>query len=109
MSDQLLIYLIVALNAACQLMLIWRQRLPATQQWKLFALTAAIPLAIMVTMRILIANGIIHGHISEQTFIEQAITKGTSLLLIAGPWFVTLAAVIARVKQRSLLRNQPAG
>jgi hypothetical protein len=108
MSDQLLIYLIVALNVACQLMLIWRQRLSTLLQWKLISLAVAIPLFIMVTMRILIANGMIHGHISEQSFVEQAITKGMSLLLIAGPWFVTFAAVMTKVKNRSILRKQMA-
>jgi hypothetical protein len=107
MSDQILIYLIVLLNVICQLMLIWRQKLSGgVVQWKLISLAVAIPLIIMVIMRILIANGIIHGHISEQSFIEQSITKGTSILLIAGPWLVTFAAVMAKVKNRTLLKEQ---
>jgi hypothetical protein len=109
MSDQLLIYLIVALNAACQIMLIWRQKHPAVLHWKLISLAVAIPLIIMVTMRVLIAYGMIHGHVSEQSFIEQYITKGTSIMLIAGPWFVTFAAVMFRVRNRSILRRQMAG
>jgi hypothetical protein len=108
MSDQLLIYLIVALNIACQLMLIWHQKLPAVLKWKFISLAAAIPLVIMVTMRILIANSMIHGHISEQSLIEQYITRGTSLALIAGPWFVSFAAVIVKVKNRFALRKQVA-
>jgi hypothetical protein len=106
MTDEILIYLIVLLNLMCQLMLIWRQRLSALLQWKLISLAVAIPLVIMVTIRILIANGIIHGHISEQSLIEQSITKGTSILLIAGPWFVTFAAVMFKVRNRSILRKQ---
>jgi hypothetical protein len=109
MSDQLLIYLIVALNVACQLMLIWRQRLSALLQWKLVSLAVAIPLIIMVMMRILIAIGVIHGHISEQSLFEQYITKGTSILLIAGPWFATFAAVMARMKNRAFLKKQVVG
>jgi hypothetical protein len=87
-------------------MLIWRQRLPAILQWKLISLAVSIPLLIMVTMRMLIACGMIQGHISEQSLIEQFITKGTSIFLIAGPWFVTFAAVMARVKNRSILCKQ---
>jgi hypothetical protein len=98
-----MIYLIVALNIACQLMLIWRLRLSTALQRKLISLAVAIPLIVMVTIRILIANGMIHGHISEQSFVEQAITKGTSILLIAGPWLVTIAAIAAKIKTRALL------
>jgi hypothetical protein len=103
MTDYIFIYLIVALNTTCQLMLIWRQKLEANERRKYFSLAIAIPLVIMVTMRFLIAGGAIHGSVAEQSLVEQYITKGTSILLIAGPWFVTIAAVMAKMKSRALL------
>ena len=106
MSDQLLIHLIVALNVVCQLMLIWRQKFMSAVRWKFISSAVAIPLVIMVLMRILIAAGMIHGHLSEQSSIEQYITKGMSMMLIAGPWFVTIAAIMLKVRNRSALRNQ---
>lgn len=106
MSDQLLIYLIVALNTICQLMLIWRQKLATGIKWKFCWSAVAIPALIMVSMRLLIANGTIHGHVAEQTLVEQYITKGTSVLLIAGPWLVTLAAILVKMRNRALLKKQ---
>jgi hypothetical protein len=48
----------------------------------------------------------IHGRVVDQSLVEQYLTKGTSMLLIAGPWFVTFAAILAKMKNRALLKNQ---
>lgn len=108
MHDQVLIYLIVALNALCQLMLIWRQKLAANVKWKYCGLAIAIPLVIMVAMRLMIASGTIHGRVAEQSLVELYLTKGAGMLLIAGPWMVTLIALLARMRDRGLLKKQAA-
>lgn len=101
MPDQVLIYMIVMLNALCQLLLIRRLKLSGASKWKYSCLAVAIPAILMVSMRLLIANGAIHGRIADQTFVEQYITKGASILLIAGPWFATIAAIVSKRGQRS--------
>ena len=106
MTDYVFIYLIVALNTTCQLMLIWRQKLEVNKRRKFCSLAIAIPVAIMVTMRLLIACGAINGSVAEQSMFEQYFTKGISILLIAGPWFVTIAAIMAKIKNRVLLQKQ---
>jgi hypothetical protein len=108
MHDHVLIYLIVALNALCQLMLIWRQKLAASVRWKYCCLAIAIPVVIMVSMRLMIASGTIHGRVAEQSLFEQYITKANSILLIAGPWLVTLAVLLAKMRDRALLKKQEA-
>lgn len=105
MHDHILIYLIVALNALCQLMLIWRQKLAASVKWKYCCLAIAIPVVVMVSMRLMIASGTIHGRVAEQSLVEQYITKATSILLLAGPWLVTLIALLARMRDRALLKK----
>jgi hypothetical protein len=57
-------------------------------------------------MRLLIASGTIHGVVAEQSFAEQFLTKGTSMLLIAAPWFVTFAAIMVKMKNSDLLKKQ---
>ncbi len=101
MSDQVTIYLIVALNTVCQLMLIWRQQLASKVKWKFCCLAAAFPVLIMLSMRLLIAGGTIHGQVADQSSVEQYLTKGASVLLIAGPWLVTLAAILTKIKNRA--------
>jgi hypothetical protein len=108
MTDYIFIYLIVALNTTCQLMLIWRQKLEANERRKFCSMAIAIPIIIMVTMRLLIAGGAIHGSVAEQSLVEQYVTKSISILLIAGPWFVTIAAIIAKMKMRTVLKKQTA-
>jgi hypothetical protein len=108
MYDYLFIYLIVAFNTLCQLMLIWRQKLDSGVKWKFCSFAIAIPVVMMVSMRILIASGAIHGHVAEQSLFEQYLTKSASILLIAGPWLVTLAAIKAKMKTRALLKKQTA-
>jgi hypothetical protein len=106
MSDYVFIYLIVALNTTCQLMLIWRQKLEANERRKFFCLAIAIPVVMMVSMRLLIAGGVLPGHVSEQSLVEQYFTKSMSILLIAGPWFVTFASIMVKMKNRALLKKQ---
>lgn len=101
MSDQITIYLIVALNIFCQLMLIWRQKLAKNVKRNFCFLALAIPVLIMLSMRILIAGGTIHEQVAEQSLVEQFITKTASILLIAGPWLVTLAAIITKFRNRA--------
>jgi hypothetical protein len=105
MPDHLLIYVIVLLNALTQAMLIWRFKLEPAKKWKLCCSTVAVPLLLAITMRLLIAQGIIPAKITDQSFIEQLITKGSSMLLIAGPWMVTIAVTIIRLKERAALKK----
>lgn len=100
MSDQMFIYLIVALNTFFQLVLIWRQKLANNIKWKFCCLAAGIPVVIMLSMRLLIVFGTIHEYVAEQSLIEHYITKGASILLIAGPWLVTLAVILNRMRNR---------
>ena len=106
MADTIFIYLIVALNTCCQIMLIWRQKLPVGDKKKYIGLAVGIPVLIMVSMRLLIANGTIQGHVAEQSPVELFITRSASILLIAGPWFATIAAVIKNRRNRILLKSQ---
>ena len=100
MSDQITIYLIVALNIICQIMLIRRQTIAKNIKRNLCFLAAAIPAFIMLTMRVLIVGEIISEQVVEQSSVEQFITKLASILLIAGPWMVTLAAIITKLRNR---------
>ena len=93
MPDHLLIYVIVLLNALTQAMLIWRLKQAPALKWVLCCSTVAVPLLLAVSMRVLIAQGVINARMADQTFIEQLITKSSSILLIAGPWLVTVAAI----------------
>ena len=108
MADKVFIYMIVALNTCCQVMLIWRQKFPVNEKWKYCGLAVGIPVFIMLSMRLLIASGTIHGHVSEQSSVELFITKSSSILLIAGPWLITIAAVIKNRRNRILLKKQAA-
>jgi hypothetical protein len=99
MPDQILIYLIVALNALCQVMLIWRQKLAPGVKWKYCSSAIAIPTLIMVAMRLFIAGGMIHGRVADQVPIERYITTIASILLLAGPWLVTLTTLFNRKRQ----------
>jgi hypothetical protein len=101
MPDHLLIYVIVLLNALTQAMLIWRFKLTSATKWTLCCSTFAVPLLLAVSMRVLIAQGFIHARIADQSSVEQIITKGSSMLLIAGPWFITIIAIIIRRKSNA--------
>jgi hypothetical protein len=102
MSDELFIYIIVALNALVQLMLIWRLKFLTGGKWKYCVLVVAIPILIMASMRLLVAGGVIHGRVADQSMVERIITMGASVLLMAGPWLVTIAAILDKPRRRAL-------
>ncbi len=99
MSDQVFIYLIVALNTLVQLMLIGRLIFPAGGKRKYYLFAVAIPVLVMLSMRLLIAVGIIHGRVADQSAIEQHFTTAASILLMAGPWLVTLVAILDKQRK----------
>jgi hypothetical protein len=102
-SNNLSIYLIVTLNAACHLMLIWRLKLDMRAKVKFCSLAVAIPAIIMTAMRLLVALGVMHLHVADQAGIEKAVTMLASILLLAGPPIATGAAILSRRKSRSRL------
>jgi len=106
MSDHVIIYLIVALNSCCQVMLIWRQKFPAGTRNRYCLCAVAIPLSMMVFMRLLVAGGMIHGRVADQTQLEHLVTTLSSMLLVAGPWFVTVAAIVNKRRRRAELNPQ---
>ena len=109
MTDQVFIYVIVSFNAFCQIMLIWRQKFVSTLKWKFCCAAIAIPLALMLLMRLLIEGGMIHGNVADQPLLERYITHGASMLLIAGPWLVTLAAILTRIRHQAMSPSQTVG
>ena len=104
MSDEVFIYLIVALNIFVQLMLIHSLRFPPGERRKYYLFAIAIPVAIMLSMRLLIVAGIIHRRVADQSAIEQFMTNAASAILMAAPWLVTLFAVVDR-KRRAWVRK----
>ena len=100
MPDQVFVYLIVALNVVLQVMLIRRLKLPpgAKRNYQLGAL--AIPVVIILATRLAIAGGVIHARVDEQSGGERWFTLAASIMLLAGPLLVTLAALVARLRQR---------
>jgi hypothetical protein len=104
MSNNLSIYLIVFLNAACHILLIWKLKLDRPSRWKYASLTVVIPVAVMLTMRLLVGIGLIHLRVADQPWFERFFTILGSLLLIAGPFLATGAAFVFSRKHR-----QPAG
>jgi hypothetical protein len=107
MPDHLLIYVIVLLNALTQAMLIWRFKLAPATKWTLCCTTVAIPLLLAVSMRVLIAQNVIHARLADQSLVEQLITKSSSILLIAGPWLVTVATIIMSWKFKARMATHP--
>ena len=102
-SNQLSIYLIVGLNAACHMLLIWRLNLDKVAKLKFCAIGVGIPLLVMGAMRLMIALGVLHGRLAEQGGFERALTMLGSMLLIAGPFLATGAAILFYRRNRSLL------
>jgi hypothetical protein len=94
MSDLALIHLIVALNILVQLMLIGRLRFPSGGKRKYYVFAVAIPVLVLVSMRLLTASGLMQSRVAEQQPAEQFTTAAASILLIAGPWLATLAAIL---------------
>ena len=102
MSNNILIYVIVALNAACQVMLIWRMKLSRWTRWKFSSLAFGAPLLIVIVMRLMVAMGIVHRRMAEQVGIERLVTSLAGILLIAAPLIVTGAAIISRRKKQAI-------
>lgn len=105
MPDQLFIYLIVALNAVVQLILIRSLNFPPGAKRKYYALTIAVPVLVMVAMRLLVAGGVIQEVVAGQSALERYITTAASVLLMAGPWLVTLAALLDKRRRGWLTRS----
>ena len=105
MPDQVFIYLIVALNTLAQVMLIRSLTFPPGGKRKYYVCAVAIPVLVMVTMRLLIAGGAIEGRVAEQSPFERYITTATSMLLLAGPWLVTLAEIFDKQRKGWLSRS----
>jgi hypothetical protein len=101
-SDELFIYAIVLLNTLVQVLLIWRLKFPLGGKWKYILSALAIPVLIMGTMRLAVASGVIHERVADQSIVERIITMATSLLLIAGPWLATLAAILDKKRRADL-------
>jgi hypothetical protein len=94
-SNHLLIYLIVLLNALSQIMLIWRLKSLGTSRFAYMGLAAALPLVLSAMVRTLVALGVINGRVADQSHLEHLLTQIMSILLIAGPWLTTAAAVMS--------------
>lgn len=105
-SNHLAIYLIVALNAASQIMLIWRLKLDKRAKLKFSSVAVAIPLVVMTAMRLLVSLGVMHMRVAEQVGVEKVVTVLASILLVAGPPIGTALAVISRGKARSELSQE---
>jgi hypothetical protein len=104
MSDLALIYLIVALNILVQLMLIRRLNFPSGGKRKYYVFAVAIPVLVMVSMRLLTASGMIHSRVADQPPVEQCITAAASILLMSGPWLATLAAIVDKKRSGWMIK-----
>ena len=104
LTNNMSIYLIVFLNAACHILLIWRLKLDRAAKWKYSSLTVVIPVAVMLTMRLMVGIGLVHVRVAEQPWFERIFTILGSVLLVAGPFLATGAAVVFFRKN-----SQPAG
>ena len=102
MPNELLIYLIVAMNALVQVILIWRLRFPTGGKWMYCLLAVAAPLAVLVAMRLLVAGGVIHARVAEQTMLERWVTVAASALLLVSPCLVTAAAIMNKKRRAAL-------
>ena len=100
MPDQVVVYLIVALNVLLQVMLIRRLKLPASVKRNHQIGAIAIPVVIMLASRLAIAAGVIHARVDEQAGVERFVTLAASIMLLAGPPLATLSALVARMRQR---------
>jgi len=97
------VYLIVFLNAVCHAMLIWRLKIDKLAKWKFCGLSFGMPLLIMMTMRLMVGVGLLHGRVAEQGLIERSVTMLASMLLIAGPFLATVAAIMFSRKSRAVV------
>ena len=94
MPDELFIYVVVALNILVQLMLIHSLRFPPGSRRKYYFLAVGIPIAIMLSMRLLIVAGAIQNRVADQSTIEQLVTSAAGVILMAAPWLVTMFAIV---------------
>ena len=94
MPDGLLVYLIVGLNIVVQLTLIHSLRFPPDGRQKYYLLAVGIPVAIMLTMRLLIFAGAIRSRVADQSTAAQLVTNTAGVLLMASPWLVTMFAIV---------------
>jgi hypothetical protein len=106
MSDHVVIYLIVALNTFVQLLLIGRLNFPASGKRKYYLFAVAIPVIVMLSTRLLIAVGMIHNRVADQSAIEQYVTTAAGILLMAGPWLVTLAAILDKQRKGWVIKTR---
>jgi hypothetical protein len=104
MTDELSIYVIVALNIFVQLMLIHSLRFPPGGRRKYYRLAVAIPVATIVSMRLLILAGLLHARVADQSAIERFVTGAASIILMAAPWVVTALAIVNR-ERRAWIRK----
>ncbi|GFO66794.1 hypothetical protein GMLC_03730 [Geomonas limicola] len=95
-ANNLSIYLIVLCNALCHAMLIWRLKLDTASKLRFCALGGGIPLAVILAMRLMVAIGVMHARVAEQGMLERSITMLGSVLLLAGPFLATGAALMYR-------------
>jgi hypothetical protein len=93
MPDEVFIYLIVVLNVAVQLMLIRSLDFPEGGKRRYYAFAVIVPALIILSMRLLIALDMLHNRVADQSAIERHVTTAASILLLAGPWLVTAAAI----------------
>ncbi|NVN98345.1 MAG: hypothetical protein HXX17_03405 [Geobacteraceae bacterium] len=105
MQDHLLIYVIVVLNAFCQLLLIWSLKKLGNKRFHFMAAAILLPLFTAIFMRGMVATGLIHGHLADQSQFEQILTKVTGGLLVAAPWLTTLAAILYRRRMKIALNT----
>jgi hypothetical protein len=103
MSDEVFIYAIVLLNVMVQLLLITRLKFPPGGKRKYVLLAIAVPLAVIGVMRLLIWSGAMPAAVAEQSLLQRGLTLVASLALVAGPWAVTVAAILDK-KRRAALR-----
>lgn len=108
MNNDLMIYSIVALNILVQLALIARLKFPPGAKWKYALAAASIPVLVMLCVRALVAGGLLHERLVEQSMLERAFTTLASLALVLGPVGVTIFAVVSK-KRRSWLARESLG
>ena len=109
MTDLALIHLIVVLNVLGQLMLIGRLRFPSGGRRKYYVFAVAVPVFVLVSMRLLAAGGLIHSRVADQPPVEQFMTTAASILLLAGPWLATLAAILDKKRSGWMTKTRDEG
>jgi hypothetical protein len=103
MHDEVFIYVIIVLNTLVQLMLIRSLSFPAGGRWKYYMVAVGIPLGVMLSMRLLILGGVIPNRVANQSPGENYITTAAGILLVAGPWLATIAAIFSRKRKRAIV------